>query len=51
MYKFASIQKVNFMPEDEVITPATETPEIVDIQIVEHSRIVTLQVTVPIWKR
>jgi len=26
------------MPEDEVITPATETPEIVDIQIVEHSR-------------
>ena len=23
------------MPEDEVITPATETPEIVDIQIVE----------------
>lgn len=38
MYKFASIQKVNFMPEDEVITPATETPEIVDIQIVEHSR-------------
>jgi hypothetical protein len=29
---------MNFMPEDEVITPATETPEIVDIQIVEHSR-------------
>ena len=26
------------MPEDEVITPATETPEIVDIQIIEHSR-------------
>lgn len=38
MYKFATIQKMNFMPEDEVITPATETPEIVDIQIVEHSR-------------
>lgn len=38
MYKFATIQKVNFMPEDEVITPETETPEIVDIQIVEHSR-------------
>jgi len=38
VYKFATIQKMNFMPEDEVITPATETPEIVDIQIVEHSR-------------
>ena len=38
MYKFATIQKMNFMPEDEVITPAQENTEIVDIQIVEHSR-------------